>query len=127
MGKKFVICEVHRIGNDSQGYNAVGSFKDDLTWIDHSYIIDGDRLRYGIPQGEMTLLVDGEHTGWWPSMYTNRNMLILDPPKPEGDEWERWKSTMPLRATGGIKRGTSEYYAWIEEKLEWLAQMPRKP
>ncbi|MFH1479773.1 MAG: hypothetical protein ABIG67_00760 [Pseudomonadota bacterium] len=126
MGKKFVICEVHRIGNDSQGYNAVGSFKDDLTWIDHSYIIDGDRLREATPLAGDRYFCP--KVGWTIApMNSPMTALILDPPKPEGDEWERWKSTMPLRATGGIKRGTLEYYTWIEEKLEWLAQMPRKP
>jgi len=124
MGKKYVVMEVKSLGDNFIPANTT-CLDNDYTRIDSRHVIDGDRLRWAKAKKGETVLDFGEAMFVEAPIDFYERIFILDPPKPEGDEWERWKSTMPLRATGGIKRGTSEYYAWIEEKLEWLAQMPR--
>jgi len=111
MEKTFVIMEVESDTTRTVGFRPVGRSYDDQTLIDPRHVIDGDRLRYGVPQGE-TAFQDGEYIGFEENTYSNRTVLILDPPKPEGDEW---------------KPDYDELMMWMERFEECLAGRPRKP
>jgi len=106
----FVISEVVPVDptNLSDGFK----FPSDDNWVDSTYVIDGDRLRYGIPRGDRFF-----NGGWWngsQTYYANSSVrLILDPPKLEGDEWQK---------------DLKEVVHMITDVLHSLLQrMPRKP
>uniref|UniRef100_A0A6H1ZZU9 Uncharacterized protein n=1 Tax=viral metagenome TaxID=1070528 RepID=A0A6H1ZZU9_9ZZZZ len=85
MGKKFIICEIEPNG---EGWRPVHDDSSDAaTWIDSRHVIDGDRLREATPLAGDRYFCP--KVGWTIApMNSPITALILDPPKPEGDEWQ---------------------------------------
>uniref|UniRef100_A0A6M3IG74 Uncharacterized protein n=1 Tax=viral metagenome TaxID=1070528 RepID=A0A6M3IG74_9ZZZZ len=117
MGKKyFVISEV--VPRDRMIPEAGYKFVDDPTsWIDSRHVIEGGRLRYAVPKKGCTFFEpysDFPAEGIWGKaeydFIAPQQVLILDPPKAEGDEWEEWITGCPAAA-------------W----RNWFRRMPKKP
>jgi len=110
MGKKFVICEVVKVPF-GEGYRPVVRPEGDPTWIDRRHVIDEDRLHIRLPRQDD--LIFAPKYGWRMADHGcyAADYLILDPPKPEGDEWEKWISDSP----------------WPTLTKDWFRRMPRKP
>ena len=118
MGKTFVIMECRAFHNfPERGYVPTDDHgRDDETWIDPRHVIEGERLRNGIPNGE-TAFHCGPCLGWREETHSYDSMLILDPPKPTWDEWETWANDCPLSFTRQDRLDLGD----------WLRKMPRKP
>ena len=110
MGKKYVVMEVKSLGDNFIPANTT-CLDNDYTRIDPRHVIDGDRLRYGIPNGETILTRDG----WIKACHITGVSLILDPPKPEGDKWEKWVDDCPILKNEGMN----------EVLKNWFRKMPR--
>jgi len=113
MGKKFIICEIEPNG---EGWRPVHDDSSDAaTWIDSRHVIDGDRLREATPLAGDRYFCP--KVGWTIApMNSPITALILDPPKPEGDEWERWVDDCPILKNEGMN----------EVLKNWFRVMPRK-
>jgi len=112
MGKKFAVFEVESFAG---GFVPISGPVDDKTWIDSRHVIDGDRLREATPLAGDRYFCP--KVGWTIApMNSPMTALILDPPKPEGDEWERWVDDCPILKNEGMD----------EVLKNWFRVMPRK-
>ena len=126
MGKKYYIGEIPENtleGIEQRGYS--------LMRVNAEDVIDGDRLRYDVADKGETIFNPRNPANWQKvSGDGSSQCLILDPPKPEGDEFWKWADGHPNPNderfwNGGERKFNLDNYD--RARKAWFAKMPRKP